>query len=285
MAESFGFPTWTLWGMGLAAFGALITIALAFLAQSPRLLARFKLTGWRLDLRAKSYTGYGLALLLLAMGFFLAGVPLGPRAATTAGELTPGATEPAGLAEATTSAENALSGGQTGAMVGLPTSDGLATSGGLPTPTAGGASGAMAGLITPQPTLAASDLISGTAEIDLPPGATTEQPAPTTAPAEPTPTRTATPTRVPTATATLPPSPTPTATPILGPTARINDGTSTLPVRRLPGGPVLVVLVRGDTVIPLSGHAFYDGDLWREIQTVDGIIGWTPDEFLDYSDE
>ena len=53
-------------------------------------------------------------------------------------------------------------------------------------------------------------------------------------------------------------------------------------MRRLPGGPVLVVLVRGDTVIPLAGHAFFDGDLWREIQTVDGIVGWVPDEFLDY---
>jgi hypothetical protein len=273
MAESFGFPTWTLWGMGLAAFGALITITLAFLAQSPRLLARFKLTGWRLDLRAKSYTGYGLALLLLAMGFFLAGVPLGPRAAAT-GDLTPGATEVDTLAESgavgTSAAEDAPpAGGQTGAMVGLPTSEGL------PSPTAGGASGAMAGLITPQPTLEASEPISGTA--------TTEPAAPTAAPAEPTATRTSTPTRVPTATMTPPPSPTPTPTPILGPTARINDGTSTLPVRRLPGGPVLVVLVRGDTVIPLPGHAFYDGDLWREIQTVDGIVGWAPDEFLDYS--
>ena len=53
-------------------------------------------------------------------------------------------------------------------------------------------------------------------------------------------------------------------------------------MRRLPGGPVLVVLVRGDTIIPLSGHAFFDGDLWREIQTVAGVIGWVPDEFVDY---
>ena len=274
MSESFGFPTWTLWGMGLAAFGALIAIALALLAQSPRLLTRFKLTGWRLDLRAKSYTGYGLALLLLAMGFFLAGVPLGPRAETTAGDVTPGAAETTPVAEiaaaGTSAAEDApAASGQSGAMVGLPTA------------TAGGASGAMAGLITPQATLAVSDVISGTAEVALTPAVATEPPAPTAAPDEPTPTATASATRVPTATITPTPSPTPSPTPILGPTARINDGTSTLPVRRLPGGSVLVVLVRGDTVIPLSGHAFFDGDLWREIQTVDGIIGWVPDEFLD----
>lgn len=282
MAESFGFPTWTLWGTGLAALGALIAIALAFLAQSPRLLARFKLTGWRLDLRAKSYTGYGLALLLLAMGFFLAGVPLGPRAAAVAGDATiaAAATELAagdGLsgtdAPPETTGDTSPTGGQSGAMVGLPTA------------TAGGASGAMAGLITPQATIEVSEVISGTAEVPLPPGATTAQPAPTAAPDEPTPTSTASPTRVPTATTTPTPSATPTPTPILGPSARINDGTSTLPVRRLPGGPVLVVLVRGDTVIPLAGHAFFDGDLWREIQTVDGIVGWVPDEFLDYSGE
>ncbi len=35
--------------MGLSAFGALVAIALAFLAQSPRLLARLKLGSQRLD--------------------------------------------------------------------------------------------------------------------------------------------------------------------------------------------------------------------------------------------
>ena len=53
--------------MGAAASGALIAIALALLAQSPRLLNRLNLTGQRFDLRAKSFTGYGFALLLLAM--------------------------------------------------------------------------------------------------------------------------------------------------------------------------------------------------------------------------
>lgn len=269
-----GFPTWTLWGMGLSAFGALIAITLAFLAQSPRLLTRLNLAGQRLDLRAKSFTGYGLALLLLAMGFFLAGVPL-ERGEVAGAEIAP--TDLAGVPDETVAAGTPSSeepidaepgSGQSGAMVGLPTQ------------TPGGASGAMAGLITVQPTLDPGDVISGTAEIEipLPPGATTPEAAVETA--EPV----ASATRVPTATLMPTPSPTPTPTPILVPTARINDETSTLPVRRLPGGAVLLVLIRGDTVIPLSGNAFYDGEVWQEIQTVTGVIGWVQDRFLDYGE-
>ncbi len=260
--------------MGLGALGALIAVLLAFLAQSPRLLTRFKLTGRRLDLRARSFTGYGLALLLLAMGFFLAGVPLDRGEATAAATDDPvvAVTESAGTAVAedgTVGEETA--GSQSGAMVGLPTSS------------AGGASGAMSGLITPQATLEPGVVVTGTldaatAEIALPPGAGTEQPATGTPPPA------ASPTRAPTVTMTPEPSPTPTATPILVPTAIINNETSTLPVRRLPGGPVLVVLVRGDTVIPLTGNAFYGGQVWQEIQTVDGTIGWVPDRFLDYAE-
>lgn len=273
MASQFGFPTWTLWGMGLAAFGALVAIVLAFLAQSPRLLSRLKLTGQRLDLRARSFTGYGLALLLLAMGFFLAGVPLGAGESQTAAE----ATDIAGGVEAAATeaieeeapAAEETTGGQSGAMVGLPTSS------------AGGASGAMSGLITPQPTLEVGEVITGTL------AATTAEataPSPATGEATAAATPAASATRAPTMTPTATPSPTPTPTPILVPTARINDETSTLPVRRLPGGPVLVVLVRGDTVIPLTGNAFHSGQVWQEIQTVDGVIGWVQDRFLDYGE-
>lgn len=251
--------------MGLAAFGALVAILLAFLAQSPRLLSRLSLTGQRMDLRARSFTGYGLALLLLAMGFFLAGVPL-DRGESLAAEATdlPGESEVAGtvvVEEETAAAE--VAGGQSGAMVGLPTQ------------TPGGASGAMSGLITPQATLEPGEVITET--LDAPPSeAVTQVATPGLPDTE------ATATRVPTATPSQEPSPTPSPTPILLPTARINDQTSTLPVRRLPGGPVLVVLVRGDTVIPLTGNAFHSGEVWQEIQTVDGVIGWVPDRFLEY---
>ena len=251
--------------MGLAAVGALVAILLAFLAQSPRLLSRLKLTGQRLDLRARALTGYGLALLLLAMGFFLAGVPLDANREQIAVETTElqglGSAVATELAE-NESAGNGGNGSQSGAMIGLPTA------------TPGGASGAMGDLITPQATLEPGDIITGTiettAEAPAPPAATGEPPA-------------ATATRAPTETSTPTPMPTPTATPILVPTARINDETSTLPVRRLPGGPVLVVLTRGDTVIPLTGNAFRSGEVWKEIQTVNGVIGWVPDRFLEYN--
>lgn len=280
-----GFPTWTLWGMGLAAFGALIAITLAFLAQSPRLLSRFKLSGQRLDLRAKSFTGYGLALLLLAMGFFLAGVPLDRTAIaslpsgteTATGEDPDGTPGPEG--ETTETSEEAPPiGGQSGAMGGLPTQPG------------GSQSGAMGGLLTPETTLEAGGVVTGTVTIGtLEPGTSDDPLSPPEAEVTPpTPTETvqppATATRAPTATATLEPTSTPSPTPILVPTARIGDETSTLPLRRLPGGAVLVVLVRGDTVIPLSGRSYRSGEVWREVQSVTGVTGWIQDRFLDYGE-
>jgi hypothetical protein len=272
MMENTGFPTWTLWGMGLAALGALMAIGLAFLAQSPRWLTRLNLNGQRLDLRAKTFTGYGLALLLLAMGFFVAGVPLGADAP----ESVVAGVEPTGESDdqvtpTSETAEGGINGptGQSGAMAGLAT------------PESGGNSGAMTGL--GQPTLDAGAIISGQATLALPPGATTGEPPAADATQEPAAEATeASPTPQPTITPTPTPSPTPTPTPIRVPTAIIGEGTSTLPVRQLPGGEVLVVVIRGDTVIPLPGHAYHSGDLWREIQTLDGIIGWVQDEFLDY---
>jgi hypothetical protein len=345
-----GFPTWTLWGMGLAGFGALVAIALALLGQSPRLLARLNLVNQRLDRRVKAFTGYGLALLLLAMGFFLAGVPLGEggAAVTETGSdgiaiavLQPGpdrafttqdtinfdwfwptlpvddeqfvvylidgqqeyalgsldepnngaayrlslsggelpatgenltwqvrletadgqvriASEAIPVAVAVAAA-NGSTGGQSGAMVGLPTRT-------------GGSSGAMVGLGTPQASLEPGAIITGTQTVAAPP------PLEATATETPRPTATLSPTLTPTPT----PSPTPTATPILVPTARIGNDTSNLPVRRSPAGPVLVVLTRGDTVIPLTGRAFHSGEVWREVSTVEGIIGWVQDRFLEY---
>ncbi len=247
--------------MGLSAVAALLAIALSFLAQSPRMLARLHLSGSRLDLRARTLTGYGLALLLLAMGFFAAGVPLGGPSAAAAAP-----TAAADLAEATPDAAAAetlpANGSQSGAMVGLPTSsagDESATGvGGLPTAD-----------------LSAVAPITATVEAG---------PSPTVTTAPGTATPAATPTLFPTATPTPTPSPTPSPTPILVPTATVGENTSTLPVRQLPGGPVLVVLVRGDIVLPLPGHAFQNGDVWREISTVNGVIGWVPDEFLDYGE-
>jgi hypothetical protein len=267
--------------MGLSAFAALLAVGLALLAQSPRLLARLNLTGQRLDLRARSFTGYGFALLLLAMGFFLAGVPL-DEADRAANGLSPQVETTAAvdeLAEAgTISAVETITATiqtGTGAMVGLGTQS------------PGGNSGVMAGLVTAEPGVEVSEVLTGTVEFNVPPGAETSEPAgeetvaPTNTPAD-TPTTTPTATLIPTATPTVTPSPTLTPTPIFEPTARINDSTSTLPVRHIPGGQVLVVLVRGDTVILRNGRAFHSAQTWQEISTVDGVVGWVPDRFLEY---
>jgi hypothetical protein len=69
--------------MGVTAVLALLMTILAYLAQSPRALIRLGLAGQRLDLRVKLFTGYALASLILMLGFFLAGVPLGSPATVT----------------------------------------------------------------------------------------------------------------------------------------------------------------------------------------------------------
>jgi hypothetical protein len=292
--------------MGLAAAAALLTIALAFIAQTPRLLSRLGLVGSRLDLRARSLTGYGLAFLLLAMGFFIAGVPLGDGAAAVAvvGEAAGSAGEPP--MAGTIDADGMDQDGPIATMPMQEAIDALADD----TPTRSGSSGAMGGLVVP--TVAATTDVGAVlaGEATLPAGeaassegseATVETAEATaTIPAELLATDTApvaeavnttepTATPQPTATATLTPtptpSPTPSPTPIIGPAARINDNTSTLSIRRTPGGEPLVQVVRGDTVLLLSGHAFYGGTLWREVATVSGVAGWVQEQFLDYLDQ
>lgn len=276
-----GFPTWTLWGMGLAAAAALLTITLAFVGQSPRLLSRLGLTGARLDLRARNLTGYGLAFLLLATGFFIAGVPLGTGSAAVAGAST---------------GEPPVAGTIAGEIMDqdgpVPTAAVQAAISALetnPAPTRSSSSGAMGGLAVPT----AEALV--TPEVDS--ATPDESAAPTTPPellatpvepvvaateeAAPPPTAVPTATPAPTQTPTVTPSP----TPIAGPTARINDNTSTLSIRKTPGGEPLVQVVRGDTVLLLPGHAFYGGGLWREVSTVDGVAGWVQEQFLDYEGE
>jgi hypothetical protein len=253
--------------MGLSAVGALIAIALAFLAQSPRLLTRLNMAGQRLDMRARTLTGYGLALLLLAMGFFAAGVPLSAPTAAVAAATDDAPAEVETLDAGTTITATVPIGGQSGAMVGLPTSEPGDEAAGLPTVD-----------------LSAVAVITGT--VELTPGAATAEVTPVVVDAS-TPTAEATATLSPTATPTPTASPTPTPTPIAGPTARVGDETSTLPMRRQPGldEPVLAVLVRGEVILTLSGHAFHTGDVWREISTVTGIIGWVPERFLVFEEQ
>lgn len=307
--------------MGLSAAGALIAIGLSLLAQTPRLLARFGLTKFRFDLRARSFTVYGFALLLLGIGFFLAGVPLGD---------TPVANSPLELAEAATPGdETPLAGDLTSAeqtvsstlesLTQVSTSEGqtadsAATSstgafGGLPgreTPTADageptipaellGTSAAGAPLSATSPptatdaitaTLSTTDSTDGASDDDV------QQEAATPTAEPPTETPTITPSPTPSPTETVAPSPTPTLEPTEAPTitpspippdqptATIGVGTSTLWLRRTPGGQNLTLLRSGDTVILLSGHANYSGLLWRQVSTLDGVVGWVQADYL-----
>ena len=261
-----GFPTWTLIGMGVCGFGALLAATFSYLAQSPHSLKRIGLAGYRLDLRVREFTGYTLALLLLAFGFFLAGVPLGGENATAVSNsdsvvtATPAqvpelgeddfveetAVSPLELSENEPSSTNSPS---TGAFGGPPGSE----------------------TETPEPDAAVD------ANIETASATITRTPVPnnTSSPTE-IPLSTRTPTPNPTKTAT----PTLTPTPIEGETAVVNTGGSTLWVRRSPGGQTLTLLRDGDIVILSAGHGNQGGIIWREIRTVNNVLGWIQEEFL-----
>ena len=103
-----------------------------------------------------------------------------------------------------------------------------------------------------------------------------------------TPTPSITPTRTPLPTITPTPLPTHTPTPTLTPTriaeetAVINTGSSTVWLRRTPGGQNLAVLMGNDIVLLLPGHANLGGKLWREVSTVNNTAGWIEEIYLDY---
>jgi len=264
-----GFPDWTLFGMGLSALGALLALVLALMAQSPRFLGRVGLGG-RFAARARAFTGYAFALLLLAMGFFLAGVPLGetPDApsgpAQAASSATPGAVglSQEGPAEVEPSEASAQQLSDrpatpvTGAFAGPPSTPTAGAN--EPSAEATGSPAAEAGTPEPQPTETSPVL-----------------PTPSSSPSE-TPTATSTPTPTPTMT----PSPTITPTPIMGQTAELDLDGGTVWLRRSPGGPNLLILNDNEIVLLLAGHANQGGVLWRQVSTVDGQEGWLPDSLL-----
>ena len=268
--------------MGVTAVLALLMTILAYLAQSPRALVRLGLAGQRLDLRVKLFTGYALASLILMLGFFLAGVPLDNGGTTAAAAPT---TEIANIQP--TSAD-------TGAMGDLPSTAVVSeNSQSTDTETIGAnttqtpASGAFGG-----PPPGSSNEV---ATEEIPPSATPEQAGPSATPggdeagtAVPTPinseastaTATASPTATNTPLPTATPTPTITPTPIEGSTGTINTDGSTLWVRRSPGGQNLVIVQDNEIVLIENGRANQGGILWREVRTVNGVLGWVQAEFL-----
>ena len=263
-----GFPVWTLWGMGITVVGTMLMLILAYIAQSPRLLKRLGLSGYRFDLRARLFTGYALALLLLAGGFFVAGVPLGSTPDDVAIEnATPvSATRTAGAVEELAGPVATAAPGVTGEEPDV--DDGTPDSGafGGPPPAA----------------------LTATAEAvgDLPENVVTETATEVVLPSStPTPTHTITPSPTPSSTPTVSPTPTNTPTPIFEETTNINTGSSTIWLKRTPGGQDFILVRGGDTVILQPGHANYGGLLWRQVSTVDGAVGWVLESFLGSGEE
>jgi len=281
--------------MGLSGLGALIAIGLAFLAFSPRFVTRLGLNGYRLETRVRMLTGYAFAMLLLALGFFLAGVPLDSQSSiesTIAAETimtTPtvavavvGVTETAVSQPlptlTSTISDDSSSSSSTGAFSAPPTATNILaiTSENqelLATPSLT--------ISLPTPARQVSTIPSTTDT--TPTAASPSLPSVATQTATTTPLATATPTMTPTPSMT--PSPTITPTPIEGETAEIDTSGSTLWIRRMPGGQPIVLVRDGDVVIPLSGHANQGGILWQEVRTVDGIRGWVQEEFLSFNEE
>ncbi len=252
--------------MALTSAGALITLVIAYIAQSPRLLKRLGLSSSRLDLRARTFTGYALALLLLAFGFFVAGVPLGAR--------TPEPEEE--VAVATAIVDTNESGAMVLASTATPLADNALVEAEEETSSEQEPStGAFAGPPPAAQTATAEVVAAAGADEGAPTETATPLPSTT-----PTPTQTASATPTPSPTATVTPTPTLTPTPIFEETAVINTGTSTLWVKRTPGGRDLTLLKGSDIVVLLPGHANVGGALWREISTVDGTIGWVPESYL-----
>lgn len=269
--SAMGFPNWTLIGMGVMGVGALITTLLTYLALSPKMMSRLGLGGSQLSLRVREFVGYTLACLLLMVGFFFAGVPLDEPETETAATLIVTATlAPSPAASATSDSDSLLLPTDTTPTIPLDLED----------------SGSF-GQITEQsetseptaPTEATSAATIDESGEESSPDAQAATATPTIpVTASPTSTSTSTPTVTPTAT----PSPIPTATivPPLGETAVIETGGNTLWVRRTPGGQTLTLLSNGEEVVLEKGYANWQGGVWREIRTFEGILGWVQIEFL-----
>jgi len=254
--------------MGLSAVGALLALLLALLGQSPQLLKRSGLSRARLDVRVRAFTSYAFALLLLAIGFFLAGVPISSLQAETPEEDN-------SLVEAPEA------GNETGAN-----GDGTTIAQQLP-PTATitpgtPETGAFGG--PPTETEETGDTEPETTDIGVPisPTLTAQVATSSASSAGPTSTSTRANTATPTTTPlpTITPTPTLTPTPITGRTAVVDTGGSRIWIRRSPGGQNLVLANDEDIVLILPGHANQGGQMWQEISTLDGVSGWLLEELL-----
>lgn len=263
--------------MGAAGLGAILFTLLTYVALTPNLLVRLPLVGPGLRQRIRELVGYNLACLFLAVGFFLAGVPLDGAAESETAVVVITAT-PAPVTPTLPSSPTPT--GDISTLLEL--SDEVNAGGTIESITSGD-SGAFGAPLEP------SENATPSGESDQPETETTpDAPAATNTPsATPTPTATLTPSATPTPTATPTVTPQPTQTPIppLGDTAVVQTGGGTLWVRRTPGGETLAVVENGSTIVLADGIANWEGTLWREVRTLDGVLGWVQNEFLVVEEE
>lgn len=256
--------------MAVTAVLALLFVGLALFFQSPPALARFGLANRDMYQRARSLTGLGFACILLAFGFFLAGVPVNMNDNVDGNE-----TAVADNGNPTPTNEPTASQTPLPPLTPSPEDETEAQTSPTPRPTS----------LTPQ-----SGAFGGPPPNSEEPSATPEPnvtPSPTSQPTNtltPNPTSTASATPTPSPTPTQTPTPTLTPTPIEGETATVELGGNTLWVRRSPGGQEFTLLQDGDVVIVESGKANQSGLLWQEITTVNGLTGWVQAEFLIFAD-
>lgn len=294
-----GFPTWTLIGMGVSAGLAVIFTALAYLAQSPNLLVRFRMAGSRVSQSGRRLTGLGLAAIIVAGGFFMAGVPIGgvEQALDPANAIAELSNEEqvngdvvTDLAESTSMGENEeLPTAETGAFgEPPPESASPSTEAQGEVENEGGDSENTSGAFS-QPAQVTPDANAGEASA-VSDGAVaptnTAQPTATPAPTQtPTSTSTPAPTATPTSTPTNTPTPTMTPTAISGDTITVSfDGDITW-VYRVPGNQRLELVDNGEQLLLESGRAMVVGITWQEVRLLDGRPGWIQLNFLDLGDE
>lgn len=264
--------------MGLCLLLTLIVLGYSLNVQSPRRGSGLQMEPYRREARVRALTVSAFALLLIMVGFFVAGVPID-------GETNPVVEAAEPVAQAISTSAEVLSADNSTEAASAQLS---------------GAFGQALPQDEPEPTeVVAAETITGTESISVesegsvvisaentPTPLPTNTPAPADPPTE-TPTPLPTNTPEPTATPTLEPTPTPTLTPtpIVGETARVNTSGSTLWVKRSPGGQNVVIVQDMELLILLPGNANQSGVGWKQIQTVNGIAGWVERVYLAFGDE
>lgn len=290
-----GFPNWTLIGMGVSAALAVVFTALAYLAQSPNLLARLRMASSPLAQGGRLFSALGLAATLMGGGFFMAGVPLdgeGERmteeSPTAVAEVSPERMAEDGIEPVST---------VSGAMAAVPDDNGDGTESGAaasaeesgsfssqPAATeaaVGSDENASGSFSQPAESPAAASASSGSesaaASDTATPVPATSTPRPTQTP---TPTQTPAPTATPTATPTNTPTPTMTPTPIMDETVQLDfEGEATW-VYRVPGNHRFERVENGDQLLLGSGRTMVLGITWQEVYLLDGRPGWIQLNFL-----